>query len=33
MFVGGYMSYTGEKGKLTPTYHRLKSFIYDEIEK
>lgn len=27
MFTGGYMDYTGGKGKLTPTYRRLKSFV------
>jgi hypothetical protein len=27
MFTGGYMDYTGGKGKLTPTYRRLKRFI------
>ena len=29
MFTGGYMDYTGGKGKLTPTYRRLKRFIAD----
>lgn len=27
MFTGSYWSYTGGKGKLTPTYKRLKRFI------
>ena len=27
MFAGGYLDYTGGKGKLTPTYNRLKKFI------
>lgn len=27
MFTGGYLSYTGGRGKLTPTYSRLKRFI------
>jgi hypothetical protein len=27
MFTGGYMDYTGGKGKLTPTYHRLREFV------
>lgn len=26
-FAGTYANYTGGKGKLTPTYHRLKKFI------
>lgn len=30
MFTGGYMDYTGGKGKLTPTYRRLKRFISSE---
>ncbi len=32
MFTGGYMDYTGGKGKLTPTYHRLRGFV-EESEK
>ena len=27
MFTGGFMDYTGGKGKLTPTYHNLKKFV------
>jgi hypothetical protein len=27
MFTGGYLDYTGGKGKLTLTYRRLKLFI------
>ncbi|MGH8252281.1 MAG: hypothetical protein ACREVI_16580 [Steroidobacteraceae bacterium] len=27
MFTGGYFDYTGGKGKLTPTYRRLKGFV------
>ena len=30
MFTGGYMDYTGGKGKVTPTYRRLKRFISAE---
>ena len=29
VFTGGYFDYTGGKGKLTPTYQRLKKFIED----
>lgn len=29
MFTGTYANYTGGRGKLTPTYHRLKKFIED----
>jgi len=29
MFMGGYMDYTGGRGKLTSTYQRLKKFIED----
>jgi CRISPR/Cas system CSM-associated protein Csm2 small subunit len=32
IFTGGYMDYTGGKGKLTPTYRRLKRFISSEAE-
>jgi len=32
MFTGGYMDYTGGKGKLTPTYRRLKRFVDVAIE-
>jgi hypothetical protein len=31
-FVGGYMNYTGGKGKLTPTYFRIKKFIISKNE-
>jgi len=31
MFTGGYMDYTGGKGKVTPTYRRLKRFISANI--
>jgi len=31
MFTGGYHDYTGGKGKLTPTYRRLKRFISNEV--
>jgi len=31
MFTGGYMDYTGGKGKLTPTYRRLKRFISADV--
>jgi len=30
MFTGGYWDYTGGKGKLTPTYHRLRNFVEGE---
>jgi len=30
MFTGGYLDYTGGKGKLTSTYRRLKGFIQSE---
>lgn len=29
MFTGGFFDYTGGKGKLTPTYQRLKKYIED----
>ena len=29
MFTGGFGGPTGGKGKLTPTYHRLKNFVED----
>jgi hypothetical protein len=32
MFMGGYLDYTGGKGKLTPIYYRLKKFIEDGHE-
>ena len=31
MFTGGYFDYTGGKGKLTPTYQRLKKYIMKEF--
>lgn len=31
MFTGGYIDYTGGKGKVTPTYRRLKRFISSEM--
>jgi hypothetical protein len=33
MFTGGYFDYTGGKGKLTPTYKRLKQFVYSAVDK
>ena len=33
MFTGTYWDYTGGKGKLTPTYQRLKRFIIDNSAK
>jgi hypothetical protein len=33
MFTGGYMDYTGGKGKLTPIYRRLKAYIGSEAER
>lgn len=30
LFTGTYLDYTGGKGQLTPTYHRLKAFIEQE---
>lgn len=30
MFTGTYMGYTGGKGKLTPTYRRLKQFVEEQ---
>jgi hypothetical protein len=32
VFTGGYFDYTGGKGKLTPTYRRLKRFISSEAD-
>ena len=32
MFRGGYVDYTGGKGKLTPTYKRLKEYIFEKSE-
>ncbi len=32
MFTGGYLDYTGGKGKLTPTYQRLKKYIIEEFD-
>jgi hypothetical protein len=29
MFTGSFWDYTGGKGKLTPTYQRLKNFVKD----
>lgn len=32
MFTGTYLDYTGGKGKLTPTYRRLKKFVGQHAE-
>lgn len=32
IFTGGFLDYTGGRGKLTPTYKRLKTYIGNEAE-
>ncbi len=32
MFTGGYMDYTGGKGKLTPTFYRLRNYIQEHTD-
>jgi hypothetical protein len=31
IFTGGFLDYAGGRGKLTPTYHHLKRFVYSSI--